>query len=337
MIAVAALWGSYVPALKLLYTMDGPPSVSTYTALHLVISWAFLRIWTGQGMGSSTTSAQSLTSPTRTSVSAGGKEKENRGAAFELAFWDTSATVLQTWGVTLTSALHAGVIICLCTAFVPVLEGVLAKRKPKNGEILACSVAFVGSVLLVIGDEGTSGGGAGGSSTLAGDALTALSALFYAVSMVRIHQKTQNQNTEGAVTGLAVDKVFFGGVIATVWVLADVIASYAKASGGGELDVDVWQSYGSIEQWLLILFISVGPSALSNVLQFKALSKIKPSEGQVILSTVPLWAILFSVLTGTRIAMGGEALAGLGMICFSFLPLFLLEAIQEKRKSRGNN
>ena len=146
--------------------------------------------------------------------------------------------------------------------------------------------------------------------------MTALSALFYAVSMVRIHQKTQNQNTEGAVTGLAVDKVFFGGVIATVWVLADVIASYAKASGGGELDVDVWQSYGSIEQWLLILFISVGPSALSNVLQFKALSKIKPSEGQVILSTVPLWAILFSVLTGTRIAMGGEALAGLGMICF---------------------
>ena len=58
--------------------------------------------------------------------------------------------------------------------------------------------------------------------------------------------------------------------------------------------------------------------------QFKALSRINPSEAQILLSTVPIWALFFSILTGGSTLLGGKALAGLMMICFSSLLTWLL-------------
>jgi drug/metabolite transporter (DMT)-like permease len=192
--------------------------------------------------------------------------------------------------------------------------------------MVACSIALVGAVLLAL--DGTSFDAADGGDAIAsllangsfvGDMITGLSALFYAVCMVRIHQKTQDKDS----TALAVDKVFFAGVISMVWVLGDLVYE------GGDIN-SFWPNYKSIEQWLLLLFISVGPSALSNVLQFKALSTLKPSEGQVILATVPLWAVGFSFLTlGNTVSMGLLAYGGLLMICSSFLSLWLVNLIEE--------
>ncbi len=64
------------------------------------------------------------------------------------------------------------------------------------------------------------------------------------------------------------------------------------------------------------------------LLQFKGLSKLKPSEGQVILSTVPLWAILFSLLSGESFEMGGLGIGGLLSICFSVALLIVASAIE---------
>jgi len=138
--------------------------------------------------------------------------------------------------------------------------------------------------------------------------------------MVRIHQKTSESESEGAVTGLAVDKVFYAAAIAGLWVCGE-----AAYKGG---DLDLWPSFDDPKQWLLILFISAGPSALSNILQFKGLSKLKPSEGQVILSTVPLFAILFSLLIGETFEMGGLGVGGLLSICFSVTFLIIAGAIE---------
>ena len=227
--------------------------------------------------------------------------------------------------MTLTSAVHAGVIVCLATGFVPVLSYGIMNQKPRTGEVVACSIALIGAILLALdGTQFDATDGDALASLLAngsfvGDMLTALSALFYAICMVRIHQKTQDKDS----TMLAVDKVFFAGLISMVWVLGDLVYE------GGDIH-SFWPNYKSIEQWLLLLFISIGPSALSNVLQFKALSTLKPSEGQVILSTVPLWAVAFSFLTlGNSVSLGLLAYGGLLMICSSFLSLWLVNLIEE--------
>ena len=89
-------------------------------------------------------------------------------------------------------AAHAGVIICLATGFVPILSWGIIKQKPKAAEIAGCTSALGGAVLLAL--DGTSVSATGellSNGSIVGDGLTALSALFYAVSMVRIHQKTQ--------------------------------------------------------------------------------------------------------------------------------------------------
>ena len=256
-----------------------------------------------------------------------GKPSWKDGA--ELAFWDTSAALVQTWGVTLTSAVHAGVIICLATGFVPILSWAMMSLRPRAAEVLGCSAALVGAVLIAL--DGTSISAAGAvflNGGLGGDALTALAALLYAVSMVRIHQKTQGERVSS--TRLAVDKVFFAALMSLAWAIGEYLY-YAFVVGQGALGATytTWENCFSAEQWLLILFISVGPSALSNVLQFKALSNLKPSEGQVILSTVPIWAIFFSFLVGGSMVMGPKAMAGFAMICLSFAALFSVALFED--------
>ncbi|QDZ21411.1 hypothetical protein HOP50_05g39400 [Chloropicon primus] len=320
MLTVAALWGSYVPCLKVLYNMDGPPSIATYTAVHLVLSWVFLKVCQ---IGFFQMTDESFEDDK-------GKSPWWDGA--ELAFWDTAAALLQTWGVTLTSAVHAGVIICLATGFVPILSWAIINQKPKMGEVVGCAAALLGAVLLAL--DGTSFSSAGAvfaNGSFFGDALTALAASFYAVTMVRIHQKTQGAKKSS--TRLAVDKVFYAALLSVLWASGEFCYySLFGGGGGGAVAYSMWENWFSTKQWLIILFISVGPSALSNVLQFKALSNLKPSEGQVILSTVPIWAILFSLFVGGPLEMGGKAMAGLGMICFSFVSLFAAEIAAGKKK-----
>lgn len=322
-------------------------SIATYTAVHLTLSWIFLK----------------LCQKVFFKITDENKDSESRGRSpwkdgAELAFWDTAAALLQVWGVTLTSAVHAGVIICLATGFVPILSWGIIKQKPKAAEIAGCTSALGGAVLLAL--DGTSVSATGellSNGSIVGDGLTALSALFYAVSMVRIHQKTQGDSgREVSSTKLAVDKVFFAASFGWLWLLGEL--SYYHLFGAGSGTYRVWENILSPEQWILILFISVGPSALSNVLQvrdrvsihsirrasermnecaretdrffvflfsqFKALSRINPSEAQILLSTVPIWALSFSILTGGPTLLGGKALAGLMMICFSSLLTWLL-------------
>ena len=133
------------------------------------------------------------------------------------------------------------------------------------------------------------------NGSFAGDAITTASALFYAVSMVRIHQKTNESESEGAVTGLAVDKVFYAAVIATGWVLGEV------AYRGG--DLNLWPGFSDPTQWLLILFISVGPSALSNILQVRSpthASLLSDNRGDPIPEKADILS-LFSLLVSHRV------------------------------------
>ncbi|WZN62317.1 EamA domain-containing protein [Chloropicon roscoffensis] len=301
MLLVAALWGSYVPCLKVLYNMAGPPSIATYTAVHLLLAWAFLKLCQVAFFKVTDESFED------------GKGKPDWSDGAELAFWDTAAALLQTWGVTLTSAVHAGVIICLATGFVPILSWVMIGQRPKAVEVAGSTLALVGAVLLAL--DGTGAVAAGGdlivNGNFLGDMITALAALFYAVAMVRIHQKTSLVGVSS--TRLAVDKALFAALIGMLWALGE--AGYQSLVGGGWHST--WEGCFSANQWLIILFIGIGPSALSNVLQFKALSNLKPSEGQVILSTVPVWAILFSLAVGGPVAMGGMALGGLALIGIS--------------------
>lgn len=206
-----------------------------------------------------------------------------RGLAVAACLGCSQATVigLETWGVHLTSATNAGLLISLALVMTPVLDGIASRSWLPRGYFVAAVVAVVGVALLV--SEG------GLRTPTAGDGLVIAAAVVRAVHVTASAHLTRGR-TEGT--------------FAVVLVQMLVCAAVFSVMAGPDLPAAVAQL--GVHQWVNVLFLGLLCSVFAFAVQLWAVRRTSASRASILMGTEPVWALLVGVL------VAGEAIGGVG-------------------------
>ncbi|MDI6100244.1 DMT family transporter [Actinoplanes sp. NEAU-A12] len=260
LLAVALVWGSSYLAAKTLVVTGG---VLVVLALrYLVSTAAMLPLMVRRR-------------PTR----------RETGVGVLLGCTQASVLVLETYGVSLTSATNAGVLISLTILLTPILECAVRRRWLPGRFFLAAGVATAGVALLVAGP--------GLRAPSAGDALM-LAAAVVRAAHVTLSGRLARQHDTVTLTTL---QLVTGTVVFTV------------AAGPALLPTAA--SFGATE-WLGVLYLALGCSVFAFLVQLWAIRRTSAARASLLLGTEPVWAVLIGVGVGgehlTVLAIAGIAL-----------------------------
>ncbi|GIE76870.1 multidrug transporter [Actinoplanes philippinensis] len=252
LLAVAAVWGSSYLAAKTLAAVAG---VLVVLALRYLVSMlAMLPLMIGR------------------------RRPQRRELAVGLLLGCTQASVLvlETYGVSMTSATNAGVLISLTILLTPVVQGGLPGRF-----LLAASVATLGVVLLVAGP--------GLRTPSVGDLLMLAAAV---VRAAHVNLSARLARPSFDTVTLTTAQTVVGAFVFTVaaWPLT------TDGLGAGE--------------WLGVLYLALGCSVFAFLVQLWAIRRTSPARASLLLGTEPVWAVLIGI------GLGGEhltVLAGVGI------------------------
>ncbi|MBG0564836.1 DMT family transporter [Actinoplanes aureus] len=256
LLAVAVIWGSSYLAAKSLVVVGG---VLAVLALRFLVSAVAM------------VPVVAARRPARPS-------RRELGVGTLLGLTQAAVLVLETYGVSLTSATNAGVLISLTILLTPALEGAIGRRPLPGRFFLAAAVAFGGVVLLVAGP--------GLRAPTAGDALMLAAAVVRAAHVTLSGHLTRNRAYD-TVTLTAVQTVV-GAVVFTA-AAAPVLAGAVHAFGPAE--------------WLGVLYLALGCSLFAFLVQLWAVRRTSASRASLLLGTEPVWAVLIGV------GLGGEQLS----------------------------
>ena len=187
--------------------------------------------------------------------------------------------ILETYGVSLTSATNAGVLISLTILLTPILEGAIGRRWLPPGFFLAATVAVGGAVLLVAGP--------GLRAPSAGDALMLAAAVVRAAHVTLSGHLTRGQDFD-TVTLTALQTAV--GAVLFTCAAGPILATAVRAYGPGE--------------WLAVIYLALGCSVFAFLVQLWAVRRTSASRASLLLGTEPVWAVLIGV------GLGGEHLTG---------------------------
>jgi drug/metabolite transporter (DMT)-like permease len=188
---------------------------------------------------------------------------------------------LETWGVHLTSATNAGLLISLALVMTPVLEGVATRSWLPRPYFIAAVAAVVGVALLV------SDGGL--RTPTAGDALVIAAAIVRAAHVTASARLVRNR-TEGSLSVVFVQML--------VCALAfSLIAGPALPAAVTTLDV---------RGWLDVLFLGLLCSLFAFLVQLWAVRRTSAARASILMGTEPVWALVVGVL------VAGEPIGPLG-------------------------
>jgi len=197
----------------------------------------------------------------------------------------TQASIMwvETWGLSVTTATNAGLIISLTILFTPILESFWKRSWLPRGFFVATIVSFVGLLLLV--------GGNGISTPNYGDALMLIAAL-----VRTFHVTAQGRLTEGKkVSSL-------NAIMMQCFVCG---ACYLVVDAPGAL---VAFTTFNLREWAIMAFLVLFCSVFAFAAQLWAIKKTSASRASLLLSTEPIWA----VVVGS--AIGGELLGWVGYL-----------------------
>ena len=191
--------------------------------------------------------------------------------------------VPQTVGLTLTTASKSAFITGMMVVFVPLLQVIIERKAPKLGNIAGVAVVTAGLWLLT---------SPSGSSFNAGDALTLLCAVLFAVYIVYIdvvaHDMSAMQLT---FVQMAVNAVLALG--ATI-----VFDSFPPAV-----------SFGTVAA---ILYLTFFATILTTFLQTRYQKETTPTRAAIIFTIEPVFAATTAaVVLGEQIGVGGAIGGGL--------------------------
>ena len=175
---------------------------------------------------------------------------------------------LETFGIAHTSATNAGLIISLTLVCTPLLEAVLARRRPQPWFLVACATAVAGVALLA-------GGGTLRPPGL-GDLLMLAAAVVRAVHVVSMHRLSAGRAMDSirlTMVQLATCAVVF--LVAST-VVGQPIPAYVSALDGGG--------------WVLLAYLVVGCTVFAFLVQTWAVRRTSPSRVSLLLGTEPVWA-----------------------------------------------
>jgi drug/metabolite transporter (DMT)-like permease len=251
LLAVAAVWGSSYLAAKTLVAATG---VLVVLALRYLVSMlAMLPLMIGRRV-----------------------RRRELAVGVLLGCTQASVLVLETYGVSLTSATNAGVLISLTILLTPVMQGGLPARF-----LLAAAVATGGVFLLVAGP--------GLRTPSVGDLLMLVAAAVRALHV----------NLSGRLSRPSFDTVTLTTLQTVVGAIVFSVAAWPLTTRG----------LGSGE-WLGVLYLALGCSVFAFLVQLWAIRRTSPARASLLLGTEPVWAVLIGI------SLGGEhltVLAGIGI------------------------
>lgn len=212
------------------------------------------------------------------------------------AILGTSQTIilfLETFGVHLTNATNAGLIISLSIIFTPILESVWMRNWLPRPFFVAVTLAVVGVGLLVSGN--------GFHAPTLGDFLMLAAATVRAVHVTASGALTRSRTAVGsakqATPMSTVNLTLVQATAGTLWSVAfagnDVVRSAGQLSPSG---------------WAGILFLGLACSVFAFVVQLWGIRHTSASRASLLLGTEPVWAVLVGII------LGGETLGWIGAL-----------------------
>ncbi len=261
LVAVAAVWGASFVVAKDLTAEIGVPST---------IALRFLVAAGAAGM---------LCVVRRTRMPSG------RGLAIAALLGLSQAAVigLETWGVHLTSATNAGLLISLALVMTPALEGLASRSWLPRSYFVTAVAAVVGVALLV--SEG------GLRAPTAGDALVVLAAAVRALHVTASARLTRGRADDS---------------LAVVFVQMLVCAAAFSLLAAPALPTAVATLSG--RGWLSIAFLGLLCSLFAFLVQLWAVRRTSASRASILMGTEPIWAVVIGV------AVAGETIGAAGLL-----------------------
>ncbi|PPF69559.1 EamA family transporter [Clavibacter michiganensis] len=260
LLGVAAVWGASFLAAKELAAETGVPAAIALRFLVAAAATALLCLARREPL------------------------PRGRGLGIAVALGCSQAAVigLETWGVHLTSATNAGLLISLALVMTPVLEGATSRSWLPRPYFVAAVAAVVGVALLV--SEG------GLRTPTPGDALVIAAAAVRAVHVTASAHLTRGR-TEGTL-GVVLVQMAVCAAASTVVAGAELPAAVAR------LDADGWAD---------VLFLGLLCSVFAFVVQLWAVRRTSASRASILMGTEPVWAL------GVGVVVAGEAIGPVGM------------------------
>jgi drug/metabolite transporter (DMT)-like permease len=202
--------------------------------------------------------------------------------------------ILETFGITKTSAANAGLIISLTIVVTPLLD---RTRRLPRAFYGAAGLAVAGVLVL------TQSGGLATPSL--GDLLIALAAVARSVHVTVIAHYTRGRTIDSARVTL----------VQLCTALA-IFAALASFTGRGVADL---AAHLSLRAWLLTGYLAMVCTVVAFVVQIWATRRVSPTRVSLLLGTEPLWAAIFGVLLAgapvTMTAVAGALLIVVGTSC----------------------
>jgi drug/metabolite transporter (DMT)-like permease len=198
-----------------------------------------------------------------------------------LGFTQASVLVLETYGVSLTSATNAGLLISLTILLTPVLECAASRRWLPRGFFVAAAVAMTGVALLVTGN--------GMRAPSTGDALMLGAALIRALHVTASGQLTRGRSYDTITLTLL--QTVVGAVVCTV----------AAGPALTRATVNL-----SAEQWLGLAYLGLGCTVFAFLVQLWAVRRTSAARASLLLGTEPVWAVIVGL------SLGGDTLSIVG-------------------------
>ena len=207
-----------------------------------------------------------------------------------------SAQILQTAGLSLTSASVAGFVTGLYVVLTPLLGALIFGSRGDRATGAGAVLAGVG--LGVLSLDGLSLGGGGG------EALTLASATVYAMHILVLSRWSD----PGRALGLSLVQ------LVVIALLCTVAALWPDARGHVGITLPTTADDG----WSL-LYLAVVAGALGMVLQTWAQAHVEPSRAAVVMAMEPVWAAAFAVALGGERATPRMVLGGCAIVAATYL------------------
>lgn len=201
---------------------------------------------------------------------------------------------LETFGVTMTSASNAGLIISLTIVMTPLLEQwIRHSRLPPM---------FYGATVIAVAGVGLLTQSGGFAAPRLGDQLMLMAAGARAAHVTAIAHLSEHRTLDSArvtlvqlVTGLAVF----------------LILSQNTGRGVGDI-----ATHMSLHSWLITIYLALGCTVFAFVIQIWAVRRTSPARVSLLLGTEPLWAATIGLLAAgdpfTVVSAAGAALIVIG-------------------------
>ncbi len=198
----------------------------------------------------------------------------------------TAVFACETYGVTMTTATNAGVLISLTMVLTPLLDCAVSRRRPSRAFVVLVLVAVLGDVLLATGGHVV--------HPRPGDWLILGAAGLRAVHVTALGVLQRRRVLDpGVLTTVQMGVVAAGFLVLCLLVDAPV-ATYVGGLDAGGLT--------------LLLYLALVCTVLPFFAQTWAVARTSPSRVSLLLGTEPVWAALIGV------GVAGDAIGPVGLV-----------------------